>query len=66
MEEREKLSSFIGWFNFLVMILFLIAMCVYSFVKHDAIGAFLTGFGAIYCLNEWDKRMKKVEKGGKQ
>jgi hypothetical protein len=48
------------------MILFLIAMCIYSFVKHNAIGAFLTGFGAIYCLNEWDKRMKKVEKGGKQ
>jgi hypothetical protein len=62
MEERERLSSFIGWFDFLAMFLFLVAMCLFSFVKHDTIGTLLSGFAAIYCLNEWDKRMKESEK----
>jgi drug/metabolite transporter superfamily protein YnfA len=59
MEERERLSSFIGWFDFLAMFLFLVAMCIFSFAEHDTIGTLLTAFGGIYCLNEWDKRIKK-------
>jgi hypothetical protein len=62
MEKKKSLfktlfPSFISFFDFLMMLLLLEIMCIFSFVKHDVMGTLLAAFAAIYCLNEWDKRI---------
>jgi hypothetical protein len=70
MEKKKSLfktlfPTAICYFDFWMMFLFLFVMCLFSFGKHDVMGTILSAFGAIYCMNEWDKRMKESEKGGK-
>jgi hypothetical protein len=58
-KKKELFPTFISCFDFLLMFLFLLTMCLFSFGKHDLMGTLLSAFGAIYCMNEWDKRIKK-------
>jgi len=50
--------SALSWVNFMLMWFFMAAM-VYSAKIHEPLQTLISGLATIYCLNEWDKRMRR-------
>ena len=57
---KQLFPDCLAYTNFIMMIAFLLATVNFSMAK-QTLHVLISALGTIYCLNEWDRRIKKHE-----